>query len=98
MINTIVDSAPKKFRKRALFMMESNLFWLIGSASSYLWLGYPAMRFLWRISKADIVQWKIDIKKTFSAYYNLYKIMVTFFNISVVGYVVFIIYYFFVIK
>ncbi|WP_299492734.1 hypothetical protein [uncultured Shewanella sp.] len=88
MMDAIAERAPKKFRKRAMLMMESSMSWLVGSSASYPWFGYPMMRFAWSIPRSEIIKWRSELKNIFGKNYSLYLLMVTFFNISMLGIVI----------
>ncbi len=90
MVHDISESAPEKFRKRARFMMESNMSWIAGSAAGYSWLTYPMLRFLWRIKKSDLSLWRSHIQRIFGVNYSLYLMFIIFFNIGTLGMVIFI--------
>ncbi len=69
LINEIAGKAPTKFRDRAKFMMESNPSWIFACSFIHTWYMYAMLRYGWKISKVDIIQWHKEIKIIFDKLY-----------------------------
>jgi len=91
LMQLIYQSAPEKFRSRALLVMEAHMSWVAGSACSYIWFVYPMLRFAWSIPASAISQWQSDIKKALGSIYTLYWLSVMLLNVTFAGLAVFII-------
>jgi hypothetical protein len=81
MISQISDSAPKKFKERAKFMMESNISWVSASAMPFLWIGYITLKSAWKISEQDLNLWKKNIAAIINPHYYIYRLMFISMNI-----------------
>lgn len=91
LMQLIHQSAPDKFRSRALFVMEAHMSWVAGSACSYIWFVYPMLRFAWKISADDISRWQQEIKKALGTMYPLYWLSIMLLNVTFASLAVFII-------
>ncbi|ROV58331.1 hypothetical protein EGH82_18850 [Vibrio ponticus] len=91
LMQLIYQSAPERFRSRALLLMESHMSWVAGSAGSYIWFVYPVLRFAWEISSDDISSWQKEIKKALGKIYRLYWFSIMLLNVTFACFVIFII-------
>ncbi|MBU2899070.1 hypothetical protein [Vibrio hepatarius] len=91
LMRSIADSAPEKFKSRALFLMEGHMSWLAGSACSYIWFVYPMLRIAWQIPSDDIVKWQKDICEILGTNYRLYWLSTMLLNLTLAGIAVFVI-------
>lgn len=91
LMQLIYQSAPEKFRSRALLLMEAHMSWVAGSAGSYIWFVYPMLRFAWKISADDILSWQQEIKKALGTMYPLYWLSIMLLNVTFASLAVFII-------
>lgn len=74
MIRAIAESAPIKFRDRALLLVESNASWVFASSATHIWYAYLVLRFGWRIPKQEIQQWHCSIKSIYGSDYRVYRL------------------------
>ncbi|NOI60419.1 hypothetical protein [Vibrio coralliilyticus] len=80
--HTIAQTAPARFQKRALLVMEAHMSWVAGSACSYIWFVYPMLRYAWGIPADDILKWQKAIKGALGANYTLYWLSAMLLNMT----------------
>ncbi|MCL9783416.1 hypothetical protein M9194_18480 [Vibrio sp. S4M6] len=91
LMQLIHQSAPKKFKSRALLLMEAHMSWVAGSACSYIWFVYPMLRYAWGIPAADISKWQTAIKNAIGSSYTLYWLSTMLLNLIFASLAVFIV-------
>ena len=81
-INAIINETPEKIRTSFVFSINSGMSWVSASAACYIWFFYLMFRFCFHLSRHDIHQWRLAIKRILGSIYPIYWLSFQCFNVA----------------
>ena len=85
----IVKNVPDHMRTRVRFTIDSNMSWVFGSTSLYLWFSWLMYKFGWHVTNAQLKGWHSAIKRAYGRHIYLAYVSCFGANLASVGFIIF---------